>query len=606
MQRRYYGMLYLLIYVVLLKVVLSITTDITFFGWGLIYDLVIVMFFVGGTGFFLRTLKSQKVLYIAVGLLITIFVVGDSMYYEYFETLSARSSFHGLTFLGSGNTEEYDLSFPLVGFLVTPLLLGYLFVIIKTKHKDKYYIRDFVILSLVFMVQIILFISWGNETYDSKLDYYQSDAYLFDSMHDRSLYSSKYGYVMYHLIDFTRIRPMTDPITSKELIDAFYEDQDFGHEINEYSNQYEGYNLVTILAETLDTRFIDPVLTPNLYMMREEGLNFTDYYTPVFQQGATCNSEYMSLTGLSAITTNDWSNNICDAYTENIFPYSLPSQLRDVGYDTYYFHSGFEWFYDRVNLMPNMGFDTIKFKEDLLDEYPDFNDRFDTNMMLFMDEFVTYDEPFMINMLSYSMHGGYNQSEFDIHSERVNEAYPDVELPSEIHNYMEKLVEFDNMIGELMIRLENEGVLDNTIITVYPDHNIYMMDENVYEEYIGIDLDSKELNHTDLLIYNPTMEGTAIHQIGSTIDITPTLLNLIYSDADFSYFLGSDLLSDQENVVLFPDLTIMSINHMLTLNEWVDPTNTALKRLEGELERRITYLEMQKLILNSNYFALLE
>ncbi len=606
MRRRYYGMLYLLIYVVALKVVLSITADIAFFGWGLVYDLVIVMFFVGGVGFFLHSLKAQKILYIAVGLLITIFVVGDSMYYGYFETLSARSSFHGIVFLGSGNTEEYDLTFPLVGYLVSPLLIGYLLVIIKTKHKDVYLLRDFAVLSLVFFVQVVLFISWGNETYETKLAYYKSDAYLYDSMHDRSLYSSKYGYVMYHLIDFTRIRPVSDPLSDKEIIDDFYEQENFTHDLNAYSDLYEGYNVITILAETLDTRFIDSVLTPNLYMMREEGMNFTDFYTPVFQQGATCNSEFMSLTGLSAITTNDWANNICDAYTENVYPYSLPAQLSEVGYDTYYFHSGYEWFYDRVNLMPNMGFETVKFREDLIGEYPDFDDRFDTNMMLFMDEFVTYEEPFMINLLSYSMHGAYNQSEFNIHSDRVDEAYPDTTLPSEIRNYMEKLVEFDLMLGMLLDRLEEEGVLDRTVIAVYPDHNIYMMNENVYQEYIDIDLDSKELNHTDLIIYQNGMSGETINQVGSTIDITPTLLNMVYRDADFSYFLGTDLLSGKENVVLFPDLTITSGEHFLYLHDKVPPGNEALTFLEKELEKRITYLEIQKLILNSDYFALLE
>lgn len=606
MRRRYYGMLYLLIYVVLLKVVLSITADIAFFQWGLLYDLVIVSFFVGGTSFFFRSLRSQKILYILVGIVLTIFVIGDSMYYMYFETISARSSFHGIVFLGSGNTEEYDLTFPLVGYLVTPLFIGYIIAILKTKHKDIYYLRDFLVLSLIFFIQVLLFISWGNETFDTKIEYYKSDAYLFDSMHDRSLYSSRYGYVMYHLIDFTRIRPVTDPVSTKEIVDTFYEEENFTHEQNMYSDLFLGYNLVTILAETLDTRFIDPILTPNLYMMQEEGYNFSDFYTPVFQQGATCNSEYMSLTGLSAITTNDWANNICDAYTENLFSYSLPSQLSNIGYDTYYFHSGYEWFYDRVNLMPNMGFDEIRFREDLIDKYPDFDDRFDTNMMLFWNEYVTYEEPFMVNMLSYSMHGGYNQSEFDIHKERVDSAYPNEELHTEIRNYMEKLVEFDVMLGQLLDRLEEEGVLDQTLIAIYPDHNIYMMDELVYEEYIGIDLESKELNHTDLIIYNSQMDGKTFEQIGSTIDITPTLLNLLYSEGDFSYFLGADLLSGVENVVLFPDLTIMSINHSLALLESFDQNNNELKRLEIELERRITYLEIQKKILNSDYFRLLE
>jgi phosphoglycerol transferase MdoB-like AlkP superfamily enzyme len=183
----------------------------------------------------------------------------------------------------------------------------------------------------------------------------------------------------------------------------------------------------------------------------------------------------MSLTGLGAITTNDWSSNICDSNPDANFTYSLPNQLEDIGYDTYYFHSGYEWFYNRKTFVPNYGFNTVKFQEDLISNgYPDFYDRFDTEMIYFLDEYVDYTEPFHLNLLTYSMHGAYDQVEFNKYSDRVEAAHPGNEFDSEIVNYMEKLVEFDELLGLIMDRLEENGQLDNTLFVVYPDHYPYI------------------------------------------------------------------------------------------------------------------------------------
>jgi len=342
--KRYTNYAYVIGYLILLRVVLAITVGINFFSLGIIFDLFLVMFWVGAIAIFMKKLLTQKIFYIIVVLISTVFAVGDSIYYDYFETISAKKSFAGLKWLQEGTTLEYDISIPLVAYLVTPILIGVIYLIITNKKKDIFVLKDFAILSSVFVVQVVLFIIWGSYSFDTPLEYYRSDAYLFESMYDRVLYSEKYGYYNYHVLDFTKIRRGHDIDETKSEIDEFFLNQE-EHQTNDMSDIYSGYNVITIIGETLETRFIDPVLTPNLFKMMDEGMSFDNFYTPVFQQGATCNSEFMSLSGLGAITTNDWSNNICDSYGNNTYTYSLPSQLKEQGYDTYYFHSGHEWFY---------------------------------------------------------------------------------------------------------------------------------------------------------------------------------------------------------------------------------------------------------------------
>ena len=612
--RRYFGYTIVMVYLILLRVVLHITIGLSSFNFGILFDTVLMMFWVSAIAFLLRRRVWQKIYYIFIVILSTALVVGDSVYYDYFGIISSKISLAGIKFLSEGQTLEYDISIPLVAYLITPLLIASIYLIIANKKRDVFRFSDFRILSIVFIVQVALFLFWGSHEFDTRIEYYRSDAYLFETMHDRKGFSEKYGYYNYHLLDVVRLRWEPDYEELIEEVDLFFEEIE-PHQNNSMSDVYAGYNVVTILAESMDTRFIDETLTPNLYMMREQGMQFENFFTPVFQQGATCNSEYMSLVGLSAITTNDWSNNVCDAYSENSFSYALPHQLNNIGYDTYYFHSGYEWFYNRKVMVPSYGFETVKFQEDIYDlGYIDleqeeagetgelFVDRYDTDMLHFFDEFVDYDNPIFVNLLTYSGHGAYNQEDFDVHLDQVNDAYPDNEFDYEIINYMEKMVELDDMIGLIMDELDANGELDETLFVIYPDHFPYMLDRDLYEEYIGIEIEDKELKRQTLIMYAEGMTPEVVSTPGSTVDIAPTILNMIDSSGEFTYYIGQDLFGSTENFVLFSDLSLTDGRSFLSMDETVFGEPFDMLAFEVVLERKIAALEIQKKILNSDYF----
>ncbi len=590
----------------LLRIVLNFTVGISIFNFGMLFDLILTAFWIGAFAFFIKKTRNQRIYYIAVVVIASIFVIGDSIYYDFFDVISSRSSFGGFNRLAEGNTLEYNLQIPLAAYIVLPLLGGVIYLLVIKSERDIFHIKDFGIIILIFLLQIVLFLVWGSYNFDTRNEYYRSDAYLFETMYDRTLFSEKYGYYNYHILDITRLKASIDEEEFYKDINAYFEDKTT-HETNDFSDVYAGYNVISILGETLETRFIDPILTPNLYMMKNEGYSFDNYYTTVFQQGATCNSEFMSLTGLNAIASNDWINNVCDSYSENTFTYALPNQLESIGYNTYYFHSGYEWFYNRQIITPQYGFTTVKFQEDLYKQgYDDFDDKYDTQMLYFFDEYVNYDEPFFINLLTYSMHGAYNQEEFYKYYDIVEEAHPGETLDGEIINYMAKLVEFDNMIGLILDELEENGQLDNTLFVIYPDHHPYMMTKETYFDYIDVELDSHEFMRQDLIIYATNMTGNIVSMTGSTLDIAPTILNLIDSSLNFNYFTGVDLLSNQDNYVLFSDLTITDGYNYLFLNQELVGNGNDLAILEVALEEKINELELQKKALIIDYFKKLK
>ena len=171
---------------------------------------------------------------------------------------------------------------------------------------------------------------------------------------------------------------------------------------------------------------------------------------------------------------------------------------------------------------------------------------------------------------------------------------------------MEKLVEFDNMLGLIMDELEANGELDNTLFVIYPDHFPYMMNTNTYLDFIGIEEDSHEYMRQELIIYASDMTGEVISKPGSTIDIAPTVMNMLDSSLVFKYFLGTDLLSDEDNYILFSDLTISDGGAYLYLNEELLGHEVHYAILEEALEYEITALEIQKKLLIIDYFKMKE
>jgi phosphoglycerol transferase MdoB-like AlkP superfamily enzyme len=568
---------------------------------GLIYDSVLVGFWMTLIGYFVPTLNWQKTVFILFITMITVIVIVDGVYYNYYESFVSISNIAGLQSFQEGTALEYSIRIPAVVYMILPVFILTIALIIKQHYLDHYTKAFMYTVAVLFILQFGMYVSWYFKEYDTRLDYYQSNEYLYESMYDNGLYSQKYGYYHYHMLDMIRFKPNEADYDKDEEADVFFENN--LHEPNDYSDLYSGYNIVTILAESLDTRFIDPVLTPNLYEMSQNGLVFDNYYAPPFQLGATCNSEYMSIVGLSAISTNRWSNNMCDTFIDNAYPYTLAEQLKSIDYDTYYFHGGYEWFYNRQEIIPQYGFETVAFQEDLYAAgYDAYNYHMDTDMMLFVNEYVTFEEPFYMNLLTYSGHGAYDQDIFEIHRDQLESAYPNQSFDSEIENYMLKLVELDKMIEALRDRLELEGVLDNTLFAIYPDHYAYMMTEDIYSSYINTDIDSVELYHQSLILYATNMTGEVNHTVGSTLDLAPTLLNLLDSDLTFNYFTGTDLLSQEPNYVFLPDFSVTDGTNCLELDGTYTGDPALKPLLEQVLEEKIILYEIQEGLLVTDYF----
>jgi phosphoglycerol transferase MdoB-like AlkP superfamily enzyme len=80
--------------------------------------------------------------------------------------------------------------------------------------------------------------------------------------------------------------------------------------------------------------------------------------------GGTSNTEYDVLTACST----RYLNNPLPSYNFIHQPFdALPRRLAQIGYETQAIHPGYQWFYNRQNVYPYLGFDTCYFLEDSFD-----------------------------------------------------------------------------------------------------------------------------------------------------------------------------------------------------------------------------------------------
>jgi len=139
----------------------------------------------------------------------------------------------------------------------------------------------------------------------------------------RRLYSSN-SYNVIERIDFTKLAESTDDAMRKTTDE--YLAQVTPTRKNNYTGLLEGYNLITICAESFCPWFISEELTPTLYKLSHTGIIFDNYYGTF--QSVTTNGEYTMCMGLypdMSRTKTDSSFNVAGT---NYLPFCLGNALR--------------------------------------------------------------------------------------------------------------------------------------------------------------------------------------------------------------------------------------------------------------------------------------
>lgn len=315
-------------------------------------------------------------------------------------------------------------------------------------------------------------------------------------------------------------------------------------EKNEYTGLYEGYNLIFITAEGFSPLAIHPDVTPTLYKMVNDGYQFTNFYTPLWDVSTT-DGEYVACTGLLPMS-DVWS---FYESSDNYLPFVMGNQLKKLGYKTVAYHNHMYNFYKRNLSHPNMGYDYkgvgngLKVKK----VWP----ASDLEMMEnTVDEYIDV-EPFHAYYMTVSGHLRYS---FDGNSMALKnkKSVDDLPYSSESKAYIATQIELDRAIGYINNQLEEKGIDDKTLIVLSPDHYPYGLDEQSINELAGHPVEQNfELYKSNLIIYTQNMSSVTIDKPCSSVDIIPTISNLLDLEYDSRLLVGRDIFSNCDPLVIF-------------------------------------------------------
>lgn len=333
--------------------------------------------------------------------------------------------------------------------------------------------------------------------------------------------------------------------TNEELkeLHTYFSKQDPTEE-NEMTGKYEDYNLILLTAEGFNPFAVDATYTPTLHKLVHEGYYFPNFYTPIWEV-STSDGEYVALNSL--VPKNGvWS---FEQSANNYFPFALGNQLKDIGYETKAYHNHTYTYYGRDQSHPNIGYDYKGLGNglDVTETWPES----DLEMMeKTVDEYIDQ-EPFHIYYMTVSGHMQYsfegNQMAF-----KNKRFVQDAPYSEQAKAYLATQIELDKAMEYLLNRLEEAGILDQTIIALSGDHYPYGLDDETIDEFAGHEVEQNfELYENYFILYADGMEPETIEKQGSSFDILPTLSNMMGLEFDSRLMVGKDLFSEADPLIPF-------------------------------------------------------
>jgi len=336
----------------------------------------------------------------------------------------------------------------------------------------------------------------------------------------------------------------------KETADAFFSSRTGGGD-NEMTGLLAGKNVVMVLMETMDDFLFNEEDTPTLCRLMGEGINFTNFYTPVYSSIHTFNTEFCANTGFFLPT----SGKSALYYSKNDFSESLPFLFRALGYRANAFHYNTPVFYNRGVMLPAIGYEAYNCYADDTDDEQDLYDE----CYLFKNDALrelalNRSSPFFDYIITRNAHTPYTYD--DPFAQYALNLHPEYKgkYGNETLDVIEcKARAVDDLFAELLKQLQAYGQLENTVIVAFTDHYAYpISDQAMVQKLSGVDNTYLEMK-TPCFIWSAGMKPVTVDKTLNTADFVPTLVNLFGLDSDRNY-LGRDAFDESyPGYVVFSD-----------------------------------------------------
>ena len=174
--------------------------------------------------------------------------------------------------------------------------------------------------------------------------------------------------------------------------------------------------------------------------------------------------------------------------------------------------------------------------------------------------------------------------------------------------YIACQVEFDRAMEHLLEKLEERGIADKTLIAISSDHYPYGLEKEEIDDLAGHEVEENfELYKSTFILYTQNMDSERVDKPCSSLDIIPTLSNLLGLEYDSRLLMGRDIFSDSEPLVIFSNRSFITDKgkYNSQTGEFIPHDN--VKQMDDSYIRKISNLINTKFyfsakILDNDYY----
>ena len=555
-------------------------------------DLVVVSA-IGAFGYLLKP-KNRFAYYLGFNIFLTAICMINSVYYTFYTSFASVSMLSLTQYIGDVGDAvvENVLQLKDLVYLLSPTAL----IAVHLKLKKKNYYKKFELkaerkkktLKTLAFSGVLLFIFLITMS--------SLDVSRFYKQWNKEYIVMRFGIYIYQANDLVvsiqpKINSMFGYEKAKNTFDEYYKDSK-NVETNEYTNIFEGKNVIVIHAESMmrnamELSFNGQEVTPNLNKLASEGLFFSNFYSQV-SVGTSSDSELTFNTSLMPTK----SGTAFVSYSDRTY-ISTPKLLTEKGYYTFSMHANNADFWNRRAMHNTLGYKKFYSKTDYkvtkentiglgLSDKEFFKQSIPKIKKISEKHDKWYGISIMLsNHTPFSDVERYGEYNVDIKGTVTNEdgtqeevTYPYME-GTKLGNYFKSLHYADSALGEFINELDEAGLLDNTVIVLYGDHDarlprseynkLYNYNMETHEFLTEDDPNYKEYDsfqyevgrRVPFIIWTKDSKGNEklnreITDVMGMYDVMPTLGNMLgFSN---KYALGHDIFNiKNNNIVVFPN-----------------------------------------------------
>lgn len=575
--------------------------------------------------------KNKNKYFVIVTIISLIMFIVNSMYYTFYKSFASVSLLATSVFVVDVGDAIVENVVQIKDLVFLWQLIG-LIILIKYEKKNGIKDKSYKVnkklskkFALSFLVCFLLVIAISKP----------SDYARFTKEWNRKGMVINFGIYTFQINDIIQsLRPQLNNIFGhdvayKKTVD-FYNEYGYEKNSNEeniFTNIFEGKNLIVIHAESLQTlamnqKFNGQEVTPNLNKLASEGIFFSNFYSQV-GVGTSSDAEFTFSTSMMPSSNGTVFVNYYDR--EYV---TIQKLLKEKGYYVFSMHGNDGDFWNRDVMHKNMGYDMYFDKEYYVIDETIGLGLSDKSFFRQSTEIIkniknSYDGPFYANLITLTNHTPFSDvdliDEFDttlkvnIDGQIVERNYINETV---LGNYFRSVHYEDAAIGEFIEELDSEGLLENTVVVIYGDHDARIDEEYYnffynYDPYTDTVLNSNDEGYTlfneytyeldrkvPFIIWTKDKEyNLEVDKPMGMIDAMPTLGNMFNFHSE--YQMGHDIFSVEDNMVVFSDGSYLTdkIYYNAQKEEQFPISATAIN--EEYIMKRSEYAD--KLIEISNY-----